>query len=125
MLAVIKPRVSAALIAFAAVAILSMTLLTARALAYTGPYCNDLNIQRGSFCQSVQRSDIRRAIAYSPNSWTAAHIQNNSGSISKSNQCESDNCTADTGYLSQDVTGYATTTNIGPQNATYYGELYL
>lgn len=108
-----------------ATALAIATFLTARALAYNGEFCYGKYLAVHTFCNSNTVSHIRRAVGHGAD-WTLVYVQN--GGVSKSGQCKSDGCTADSGYLSKDITGIGGIANIGdPCNCgggDYYGWLY-
>jgi hypothetical protein len=105
----------------------SMSLAAANLSAaprYNGEFCYGVGLQEFGSCVSNTVSNIRRAIGHGTY-YTFVSISG--GSLAKTGRCYSDGCTADTGYLSQDVTGGARIENSGPCSpcwGTYYGWLY-
>lgn len=90
---------------------------------YTGEFCYGVLLNDGNTCRSNTESNIRRAICHGSD-YTFVSISGDG--LSKHGSCSSDGCTADTGYLSRDVTGDGLIENSGPCNCTgyYYGWLY-
>jgi hypothetical protein len=105
----------------------SMSLAAANLSAaprYNGEFCYGVALQEFGSCVSNTVSNIRRAIGHGTY-YTFVSISG--GSLAKTGRCYSDGCTADTGYLSRDVTGGARIENSGPCSpcwGTYYGWLY-
>lgn len=127
MLHIVGRRSSALVLALAAAAVLFGAIITARALAYNGEFCYNIYIGVSQSCQSNKESNIRRAVGHGAD-WTSIEVQASGGSPSKSASCMTDGCTADTGYLSRDVTGLGSIVNLGDPchcgGGTYYGWLY-
>lgn len=90
---------------------------------YNGEFCYGVALDDFGSCVSNTVSNIRRAIGHGTY-YTFVSISG--GALGKTGRCYSDGCTADTGYLSHDVTGGARVENSGPCNCTgiYYGWLY-
>jgi hypothetical protein len=99
------------------------TMSPSLAPAYTGEFCYGVLLNDGNTCRSNTESNIRRAIGHGSD-YTFVSISGDG--LSKWGSCRSDGCTADTGYLSRDVTGDGLIENSGPCNCTgyYYGWLY-
>jgi hypothetical protein len=91
--------------------------------AYTGEFCYGVLLNDGNTCTSNTESNIRRAIGHGSD---YTFIEVDGGGLNKSGSCKSDGCTADTGYLSHDVTGHGIIENSGPCNCNgdYFGYLY-
>ena len=93
------------------------------AKAYEGPYCNPKVLNGEEICTSSGVSNIRRAIGHSKSSYTWVSISTGAGY--KEGQCTNKNgCTAETGYLSKDSSGYASIENLQAVANTFYGYLY-
>jgi hypothetical protein len=92
------------------------------AQAYEGTYCNSKYLYGEEICDSSAVSNIRRAIGHSNSSWTRVYISTGAGE--KEGKCTKDGCTAETGYLSKDASGYASIQNITAVGNTFFGYLY-
>jgi hypothetical protein len=115
-------RLVAAMFATVVAATASWAVAASPSLAYTGPFCSNVNLGPGGFCNSSTASNIRRAIGKAPGGLT--HVYISTGAGERSMQCYSSGCTADTGYLSFDSTGYGSVDNSGSGTHTYSGYLY-
>jgi hypothetical protein len=115
-------RLTAAMVATVIAATASWAVAVSPSLAYTGPFCSNVNLGPGGFCNSSTVSNIRRAIGNAPGGLT--HVYISTGAGEKAGQCYSSGCTADTGYLSFDSTGHGSVDNSGSGTHTYSGYLY-
>jgi len=94
-----------------------------RSSAYEGIYCNPVHLSSGEFCTSSYAEHIRRAIGHSSNGgYTLVEISTNVGS--KYGACGTEDCTANTGYLSADGNGYAFIEDIRSGRYEFHGYLY-
>jgi hypothetical protein len=115
-------RIATAVVVFG-FALSAMLLARASvAQAYEGVYCNSKYLNGEEICDSSGVSDIRRAIGHSNSSWTRVYISTGAGE--KEGKCTKDGCTAETGYLSKDSSGYASIQNITAVGNTFFGYLY-
>ena len=103
----------------------SLLVVVSAAYAYNGSYCYGKYLGVGKSCSSGKKTNIRRAIGHGRD-YVEVTIQG--GSRLNTSACYTNGCTADTGYLPTDVTGYGGIINAGdPCNCgggDYYGWLY-
>jgi hypothetical protein len=93
--------------------------------AFEGPFCENVGTSEGYYCESTERSDIRRAIGHVEDAWAKARIT--AGGETAAGECYGGElgCQANSGYLAKDGTGHGYIYNLGPngKKATY-GYLY-
>lgn len=90
--------------------------------AYEGPFCYEEVLKEGEGCESVTRSEIRRAIGHTVDAETGIGIETNKGKVFV--VCEGIECEANTKYLKEDGTGNGYIYNEGP-NGTRKSSGYL
>lgn len=118
------------LMTFVAAAVASLALLVPSANAYDGEFCYGIYLNVNKGCDSNQESNLRRAIGHGADYTLVMVFGDGPGGNfhQASDQCYSDGCGADTGYLPVDVTGNGSIENSGdPCNCGggyYYGWLY-
>lgn len=131
-----KRMVRNTLLAVTAAVVVSLALLVASASAYNGEFCYHIYLWvhaapgHDTSCTSNTESDLRRAIGNGAD-WTQVIVSGTGGDghfHEAGDQCYSDGCGADTGYLPEDVTGNGFIQNIGDPcscgGGYYYGWLY-
>lgn len=110
-------------VALAILATVALAFGAPRSSAYEGIFCNPVNLSLGEFCGSSSVSNIRRAIGHSSTGgYTLVEVVTNVGA--RSGACGTSNCTADTGYLSKDGTGFGFIEDIRSGRYTFHGFLY-
>jgi hypothetical protein len=117
-----RRRVPALVAATVIAATASWAIAVSPSVAYTGPFCSNVNLGPGGFCNSNTVSNVRRAIGKAPGGLTHVYILTGAGE--KAGRCYISGCTADTGYLSFDSTGSGSVDNSGSGTHTYSGYLY-
>ncbi|MHB1537919.1 MAG: hypothetical protein ACYCUM_12330 [Solirubrobacteraceae bacterium] len=99
--------------------------LPASSSAFEGAFCENIGTNEGSYCESVERTKIRRAIGHVENAWSTVELLTNVATLSGTCYGEAYGCESSTGYASADGHGHGRIYNDGPngKNAAY-GYLY-
>lgn len=83
--------------------------------AYEGPFCAEEMRAEGDGCVSVLRSSIRRAIGHTTDGY--ANVQVEAGKEALGGYCRTIECTANSGYIGKDGSGYGYVWNEGPNGS--------